>query len=90
MFNFFRKNSNGQHKSSDKKNAKKDAIQMADIDGQPLAVGDKVESLRYDLGICEVVEGEIGFDYVSVETGERVSFTRMVDAATSYQKVRKI
>lgn len=85
MFKWFNKNSNGQNGAG---NTKK--VQMADMDGQPLAVGDKVESLRYDLGICEIVEAEVGYDYVSIETGKRVNFSRMIDAATSFQKVRKV
>lgn len=85
MFKWFNKNSNGQNGSGKSK-----SVQMADIDGQPLAVGDKVESLRYDLGICEIVEAEMGYDYISVETGKRVNYSRMIDAATSFQKVRKI
>ncbi len=85
MFKFFKQNSNGKngHNSQNQ-------IRMSDLDGQPIGVGDKVECLRYDMGICEIVEGEVGFDYVSLETGKRVNFTRMVDAATSFQKVRKI
>lgn len=85
MFKWFKKNSNGQNGSGKAKQ-----VQMVDIEGQPLTVGDKVESLRYDLGICEIVEAEIGFDYVSEETGKRVNYSRMIDAATSYQKVRKL
>ncbi len=85
MFNFFKKNGNGKPKSNGT-----DAVQMADIDGTPLAIGDWVQSLRYDLGVCKIVSADIGFDYESVETGDRVSFVKMIDAATSYQKVKKI
>ena len=63
---------------------------MLDIDGAPLSAGDFVQSLRYEMGVCKVLPAEIGFDYESVETGERVSYLKMVDAATSYQKVRRI
>lgn len=85
MFKWFKKNSNGQNGSGKAK-----PVHMSDIDGQPLTVGDKVNSLRYDLGICEIVEAEVGYDYVSEDTGERVNFSRMIDAATSFQKVRKL
>lgn len=82
MFKFFRRNSNGD--------SKKPALQFVDINGVPLSVGDKVESLRYDLGQCVIVPAETGYDYESLETGQRVSYLKMVDAATSFQKVRKI
>jgi hypothetical protein len=83
MFNFFRKNrSNGQ--------AQPPALQMVDINGEPLAEGDWVESLRYDLGTCRIVAGEHGLEYESVDNGKRVSYLRMVDAATTFQKVRRI
>ncbi|MEZ4775971.1 MAG: hypothetical protein R3D00_22525 [Bacteroidia bacterium] len=82
MFKFFKRNSNGD--------SQKPTLQFVDINGVPLAPGDKVESLRYDLGQCIIVRGETGYDYESLETGERVSYLKMVDAATSFQKVRKI
>lgn len=63
---------------------------MRDIDGLPLSSGDFVESLRYEMGVCKIVPAQTGFDYESVETGDRVSYLKMVDAATSYQKVRRI
>ena len=85
MLNWFKKNGNGQSR----KNGKSE-VQMADIDGNPLSIGDWVQSLRYDLGVCKIVTGKIGFDYESVETGDRVSYVKMIDAATSFQKVRKI
>ena len=64
--------------------------QLKDYDGQPLKVGDKVLSLRYELGECILVEGEKGIEYESVETGKRVSYAWMIDAHTENQKVRKI
>ena len=33
---------------------------------------------------------ENGFEYKSVKTGQIVSFAKMIDAATSFQKVRKL
>ena len=56
--------------------------QLKDYDGQPLKVGDKVLSLRYELGECILVEGEKGIEYESVETGKWVSYARQIDAHT--------
>ena len=62
---------------------------MADLENNPLVEGDAVMSLRYDMGRCRVVRTGSGYEYVS-ETGKRVSWLRMVDAATKLQKVRKL
>ncbi|MCU0355035.1 MAG: hypothetical protein MUD08_15045 [Cytophagales bacterium] len=84
VFNFFRKkpeksNGAGNHKP-----------QMADLQHNPLQVGDIVEALRYELGRCRVVQGDNGPEYESLETGQRVSWLRMIDAATQLQKVKKL
>lgn len=71
-----------------KKNKKKKQLQ--DLFGNRIYPGDKVESLRYDLGECILIEGENGYEYESLKTGEKVSYAKMIDAATSYQKVRKL
>lgn len=71
-----------------KKSKKKKQLQ--DLFGNPIYPGDKVESLRYDLGECILIEGENGFEYESLKTGKKVSYAKMIDAATSYQKVRKL
>ena len=63
---------------------------LFDYDGKPLKVGDKVMSLRYDLGKCVLVEGETGIEYESMETGKRMRTAWMIDAHTENQKVRKI
>ena len=63
---------------------------MADLNNEPLAEGDTVESLRYGLGICRVVMTERGLAYQSVENGKQVAWHRMVDAATELQKVKKV
>jgi len=55
-----------------------------------LNVGDKVESLRYDLGVCTLIESENGFEYESESTGQKVSYTKMIDAVTTHQKVKKL
>ena len=71
---------------------KKKALSLVDLAGNPLKVGDKVESLRYDLGECVLEEPEagLGIDYVSTASGQRVSWVRMIDAATERQKVKLI
>ncbi len=63
---------------------------MADLNQTPLREGDLVEVFRYELGTCRLVAGPNGPEYESVETGERISWLRMVDAATKLQKVKKI
>ncbi len=63
--------------------------QISDINGEALAEGDLVISQRYDLGECKIVLEGIHFYYQSVESGEKVSFTKMVDAITGFQKVVK-
>lgn len=80
MFGFFKK----------KKPQEPVAPAIFDINGSPIEVGMKVKCLRYDLGECTVeLEGREYF-YVSIGSGERVSFTRMFDAATKNQKVEVI
>lgn len=63
---------------------------LEDLDQRPLAPGDRVKSLRYDLGVCQVVTTEKGLTYRSEEDGREVSWHLMVDASTDRQKVRKI
>ena len=63
---------------------------LEDLDQHPLAPGDTVESLRYDLGICQVITTEKGLAYRSVADGREVSWHLMVDASTDRQKVKKI
>ena len=69
---------------------KKKKQQLKDYDGNPIKLGDKVHSLRYELGDCILVEGEKGIEYESIKTGKRVSYVWMIDAHTENQKVRKI
>ncbi|WNJ19398.1 hypothetical protein [Pontibacter sp. G13] len=83
MLKWFKRNSNGNGTA-------KSSVQFADLDGIPLAAGDTVECLRYDLGICKIHQTENGYEYESVSSGDRVSYLRMIDAATSFQKVRKL
>ncbi len=81
MFKWFRKN--GSRKTGSKP-------RMTDLDGNVLNEGDMVESLRYNLGECKLLKTESGYEYESVNTGDKVSWAKMVDAATENQKVRKI
>ena len=81
MFNLFKRGNNGRNKP--------EKIQLMDLDGIPLEAGDIVECLRYDMGMAKLIEVEKGYEYESLETGERVHYSRMVDASTSYQKVKK-
>lgn len=82
MFNFFKKKPQEAPKTP--------LPELADINQFPLQEGDLVEALRYDLGKCRLVRLEKGYAYESLNTGERVSWLRMVDAITQLQKVRKI
>jgi len=63
---------------------------LADMDGKPLREGDVVESLRYDLGICRILKNGDAYEYESIESGEKVSWAKMIDAASKNQKVRKV
>ena len=63
---------------------------MVDLDGQTLAPGDTVESLRYGLGVCLIIREADGFVYESLETSKQVNWVKMVDASTKFQKVRKV
>lgn len=65
-------------------------IILEDFDGNPIKAGDRVESLRYELGECVLEKGENGIEYVSIKTGERVLWIKMIDASTERQKVRLI
>ena len=63
---------------------------LVDLDDNPLQVGDQVISQRYDLGLCRIVKTDNGIEYESIESGEKVSWLKMVDAATEKQKVNKV
>lgn len=69
---------------------KEKPFQLEDLEGHALKPGDKVMSLRYDLGECLIVGKERSIEYESLKTGERVHFAKMIDAASGRQKVRKI
>ena len=80
MFGLFKKN----------KDNKKRSNQLVDLNGNSIMAGDKVLSLRYDLGECIIVEGDNGFEYESIASKRRVNWTLMIDAATERQKVEKL
>jgi hypothetical protein len=65
-------------------------LRFVDLEGQPLKEGDTVLSLRYELGECRILNTESGMVYESLASGEQVSYAKMIDAATGYQKVRKL
>ena len=81
MLKWFRKNGSRRSRSQ---------LRMVDLDGNLLNEGDMVESLRYNLGECKLLKTDNGYEYESVSSGEKVSWAKMVDAATENQKVRKI
>ncbi len=74
-----------------KKGKKKKERTFLDLNQNPIQIGDKVRSFRYDLGICEVIEGENGgISYKSTEKDSVVSWIKMIDASTENQKVELI
>ena len=64
--------------------------QFVDFFGNPLKENDIVESMRYDLGKCKIIKTEKGYIYESLESGEQMNWLKMIDASTSFQKVKKI
>ena len=68
----------------------KSKIQFTDLDGQALKAGDHVMSHRYEMGECRIVETDTGLAYESLATGQQVSYAKMIDAATGYQKVKRL
>jgi len=73
-----------------KREKKKSSPILSDLEGNALIAGDKVVSLRYDLGECLILETESGLVYESKDTGKQVSWVKMIDASTERQKVKKI
>ena len=73
-----------------RKTSKKSDLNFTDLEGIPLKEGDKVLSLRYDLGECIIINTEDGLAYESIEKKTIVTWTKMVDAASKNQKVRKL
>lgn len=73
-----------------KKKKKKSLPQLIDLNDNPLVPGDMVTSYRYELGTCKVVEEDGIFFYQSIESGIKINWLKMIDAATEKQKVEKI
>ena len=64
--------------------------QLADINGNPLQIGDSVEVLRYEFGNAVLVKENDQYYYKAVSSGEKISWLKLIDASTTFQKVRKI
>jgi hypothetical protein len=73
-----------------RKRSGRSKLQFVDLEGQPLKDGDTVMSLRYDLGECRIIKTDQGMVYESLASGQQISYVKMIDAATGYQKVRKL
>jgi hypothetical protein len=71
-------------------NKKKSAPPLVDLEQRPLQEGDIVDALRYELGESKIVWHEDNLYYESLATGKRVIWVKMIDAATQFQKVKKI
>lgn len=78
MFNLFKR-----------KQKRESSILFEDLDGNPLSEGDIVEALRYELGKSKIIKEEGELYYQSIEKGDKVSYIKMIDAATKRQKVYK-
>ncbi len=81
MFKFFKSKPPADHQN---------LPQLLDLHKNLINPGDTVESLRYDLGLCKLIKEGDRYCYESLKSGERVSWIRMIDAATKMQKVRKV
>ncbi|MEP1093855.1 MAG: hypothetical protein ABJG78_02030 [Cyclobacteriaceae bacterium] len=64
--------------------------ELLDVDGNPINEGDEVISQRYDLGKCTVTLEGLQYFYVSQESGQKISYVKMIDAITENQKVKKV
>jgi hypothetical protein len=88
MLNFIKKLLNPEVKPNGE--ATNPSPQMVDLNGEPLAEGDLVRSLRYDLGECQLLKVGGVWHYQSSDSGQQVSWAKMIDAATGFQKVVKV
>ena len=70
-----------------KKPKEKQPPKLLDLNNNPIVAGAVVKSLRYELGECTVELEGLEYFYVSKESGQRISYTKMVDAITENQKV---
>ncbi len=72
-----------------KKDKKEKLPQLLDLNNTPLQEGDIVDALRYELGKCRLLLVDEEYIYESIDTGEQVSWLKMIDASTDNQKVKK-
>lgn len=72
-----------------RKPPEKTAPELCDINGLPIQEGDTVNCLRYDLGPSTVILDGLQYFYQSKASGTKVSYTKMIDAITGFQKVIK-
>lgn len=70
-----------------KKPKEKQPPKLLDLNGNPIVEGSTVKALRYELGESDVVLEGLEYFYVSRASGDRISYTRMIDAITENQKV---
>ena len=70
-----------------KKPKEKQPPNLLDLNGNPIVEGAVVKALRYELGESNVVLEGLEYFYVSKKSGEKISYTRMIDAITENQKV---
>jgi len=70
-----------------KKPKKKQPPQLLDINGLPIEEGLQVMAHRYELGKCIIELDGLHYYYISLETQQKMSYTKMVDAITGNQKV---
>ncbi|MEQ9468957.1 MAG: hypothetical protein RLN88_16225 [Ekhidna sp.] len=73
-----------------KKPKEKQPPRLLDMYGNPIMEGDEIISHRYELGQCIVELEGLEYFYVSKHSGKRVSYTKMIDAITGNQKVKKV
>ncbi|WP_436514705.1 hypothetical protein [Ekhidna sp. To15] len=64
--------------------------ELLDEEGIQILEGDEVFAHRYELGKCTVELEGLQYFYVSQHSGKRVSYTKMIDAITGQQKVKKV
>lgn len=73
-----------------KKKEKDNLPILTDLDDNPLAQGDIVEALRYELGKCRIILVDKVYYYQSIDSGKQVSWLKMIDASSDRQKVKKV
>lgn len=80
MFGFFKRD----------KSKKNTMPELVDLKNNTILEGDRVTALRYELGVCKLIVVENKYLYESEDSGEQVSWIKMIDASTDRQKVEKI